>query len=929
MRSTLLTTLFLFLFATVSLAQNTHTINGSVIDTTTSAKLLNTAVSVLRAKDSTLVKFTRVNENGTFSLENLPKGNFFLFVTYPGYADYVEHFILDSTKTAVNFGKIKLFTKERLLEDVIIRGKAAAIKIKGDTTEFNASSYVIQANSKVEDLLKQLPGIQVDKDGKITAQGQTVNKVLLDGEEFFGDDPTLVTKNIRGDMVDKVQLYDKKSDQATFTGVDDGKKEKTINIKLKEDKKNGYFGKLTGAVGNKDFYETQGMFNAFKAKQKLSVFGTLANTGKTGLGWQESRQYGSSGTMEYSQDEGFMSFNSGGDEIEAYDGSYNGEGIPVARTGGAHYDSKWNKDKSFINANYKIGSMNVEGAKNIITQNNLPTGIIESTNNQNFDKFIFRQKADVTYLIKPDSTSSIKFFVDGTAKHSKNNTSFGGRSLLNGNLLNESERDVINDVNDKWATARIFWSKKLKKKGRTVSIGLSQYAMQSESDGFLKSTNDFYNISGGLDSTQIVDQEKTSLVKSSVFNSNIAYTEPISKTLTLVVNYGFSVNNSSANRKSFNQSSPGNYNLLDTLYSNNYKLDQISNQGGAIFNYKKDKTVINFGTKLANVSFDQKDLYRNVSFKRNFLNWNPEATYRYNFTQQRSIYVNYRGNTSQPSIDQIQPVRINTDPLNITSGNPDLKPSFASRISVNYNSYKVLTSQNIYAGINYSFINNQIVNNTVTDSAGKSTYKAVNLTGKTPYNFNFYGQFSQKIPAIDLSAGLYANVSGGNNYSFINNALNENKSRSISTSLYLSKYAEKKYDAYLSFGPTYSTTESSLQKQTNDNGWGLNGSGSFRIFLPAKFELNSEGTYEYRTKTKSFDQSFSRVIVNANIAKKFLKAESLKLSLGVNDLFNQNRGFNRSNYGNMISQTNFTTIQRYFMASISWDFNKMGGASTK
>jgi hypothetical protein len=161
--------------------------------------------------------------------------------------------------------------KSRLLKEVLIKGTVAAIKIKGDTTEYNAKAFVIQPNSKVEDLLKQLPGIQVDKDGKITAQGQTVNKVLVDGEEFFGDDPTLVTKNIRGDMVDKVQLYDKKSDQATFTGIDDGEKTKTINIKLKEDKKNGYFGKIDAGVGTDGYYEGQALYNKFKGKKKFRL----------------------------------------------------------------------------------------------------------------------------------------------------------------------------------------------------------------------------------------------------------------------------------------------------------------------------------------------------------------------------------------------------------------------------------------------------------------------------------------------------------------------------------------------------------------------------------------------------------------------------------------------------------------------------------
>src|SRR5690606_25448106 len=230
-------------------------------------------------------------------------------------------------------------------------------KIKVDTTEYNAAAFVIQPNAKVEDLLKQCPGRQVDKDGKMTAQGQTVTKVLVDGEEFFGDDPTLVTKNLRADMVDKAQLYDKKGDQAAFTGIDDGIKDKTLNIKLKEDKKNGYFGKIEDG-GATDYNEQQAMLNVFSAKQKFSVYATHSNTAKTSLSWQDNNRFNTGG---------------GRDDI-----SYNGEGLPETSSAAAHYDTKWNQNKQSININYKLGSIDVSGFKNTLNQSNLPIGVLFS-----------------------------------------------------------------------------------------------------------------------------------------------------------------------------------------------------------------------------------------------------------------------------------------------------------------------------------------------------------------------------------------------------------------------------------------------------------------------------------------------------------------------------------------------------------------------
>lgn len=928
MKSALLTLVILCFCSITLFAQSAYSVKGAVLDTVSNAKLVNSSVSVLRAKDSILLKFTRVDANGLFTMENLPKGKLLLLVTYPGYADYLEPFHLDSIKSKIDFGRIKLNLTARLLQDVIIKGKAVAIKIKGDTTEFNASAYQVPPNAKVEDLLKQLPGIQVDKDGNITAQGQKVNKVLVDGEEFFGDDPTLVTKNLRADMVDKVQLYDKKSDQAAFTGIDDDKKAKTLNIKLKDDKKNGYFGKLEVAGATDKYYEEQGMFNIFKGKQKFSAYGTLSNTGKIGLGWQDDTKFGAGDNVEFG--DGFISINDDGkDALSSFNGRYDGQGFPIARTGGIHYDSKWNSDKESINTNYKVGSLNVEGNRSTDNQNNLPTGIIKTNSNEIFDNFMFRQKLAATYQVKIDSTSTIKISVDGTARNSEANSDFTTSSLRNDSLINSTTRSVYNTVHDKIFNAKLLWTKKLKKKGRTLSVNLVESYNESESNGFLRSANKFYGQTGAVDSTQLVNQYKTSNIRSSNFNTNIAYTEPLAKYLALIVNYGLGIGNNHSDRKSFNPSPAGQYDVLDQQYSNDYQINELSNQGGAIFNYKKSKTMVNFGTKLTNVNFDQKNLYDNSTFKRDFVNWKPEASYQYKFSQQQSIDIHYNGNTTQPTIDQIQPVVVNTDPLNIVLGNPDLRPSFTNRISAYYNAYKLLTGQYTYLGGSYNVTSNPIVSNSTTDEAGKTTFQSTNLSGKTTTNFYFYIYSERKVDFLGINVGIEGGANGNTYYNYVNNVLNKTRSYSYNANLNLSKNVDKKFNIRLTGGPTYNTSQSSLQSSINDNGWGYKGNYYFTVYLPLKFEISSDGNYEYRAKTASFDTNFSRMIINARISKKFLKTEGLKFSLGANDLLDQNKGFNRSASGTSFTQSNYSTIRRYYMASLSWDFNKMGGSTTK
>ena len=931
---TLLTFCLLLTFS--AFAQNSYSVKGSVIDTTTTAKLANTSVSVLNAKDSTLVKYTRVNTAGTFSIGSLHKGVFILLVTYPDYADYVERFILDSATTTHDFGKVNMLLKAKLLADVIIKGTRAAIKIKGDTTEFDPRAFKIQPNATVEDLLKQLPGIQVDKDGKITAQGQSVPKVLVDGEEFFGDDPTLVTKNLRADMVDKVQLFDKKSDQATFTGIDDGQKTKTINIQLKADKKNGYFGKAEAGGGTDGVYQGSVLYNRFKAKSKFSAYGITGNNGKVGLGWEDSQKYtGGSNNVQFGDDGGMMIFfgGDGNDGLDSVGGQYNGQGIPLARTGGVHFDTKWNKDNESLNANYKIGSLAVDGTENTLSQNNTPDQSLNSTLGRKFHNYMFRQKLDGTYNIKIDTTANLKLMMDGTLKNSNTVSDNNSETDISGIKANTNGRNVVNNTDGKIFNASAFYTKKLKKKGRTFSLNISEALNQSNAHGYLKSTAQFFNNDGTVANTEVIDQLKTGKTNSSVLTANATYTEPLTKDFSLIFNYAFGYNHGISDLRSFNQSAPNVYNVQVDSLSNSYRLNELSNQVGAIFNYKTKKGTLNFGTKISNVNFNQMDEFTNVPFKRNFVNWNPQASFQYRFSQSQFIYLSYRGNTTQPSISQIQPIANNNDNLNIITGNPDLKPSFGNNFNFYYNSYKVITGQAIGVNGGYSFTSNPIVSNVTTiftdTIRGKTVSKYVNLSNRTPHNYYFSTYFDKKVEKLDVNVGFNLRVNSSTSYSISNDALNKTIYNTYSGEINISKYKEKKYEFRISAGPNYTVSNSSLLTNINNNGRGFRTNGYLNVYLPAKFQIGSDVDYEFTAKTQTFNQDLKRTLVNANITKTFFKNDDLKLTLWANDIFNQNLGFNRTVNGNFIQQDSFTTIKRYLMFTVTWNFNSMAAIAPK
>ena len=928
MRFIILFWAFLIFFALGASAQNGYSVKGTIGDSVEKVKLVTSAVTILQAKDSILVKFGYTKADGSFMLDGLPGGKYILMVAYPDYADYVEQFSLNSANSFHDFGNINMEPKSRLLQEVIVKG-TLQMTIKGDTTEFNAKAFVIQPNAKVEDLLKQLPGITVDKDGKITAEGQTVNKVLVDGEEFFGDDPTLVTRNIRADMVDKIQLYDKKSDQATFTGVDDGKTEKTINVKLRADRNKGIFGKVQAGDGPGGIYQGEALFNAFQNKSKFSVFGTIGNNGKVGIGWEDEQKYGTGDQLNVT-DNGISINTASSDDLDVFSGIYSGQGFPLAQTGGVHYDGKWDDDKQSTNANYKLGFIRINGSNGLLTQNNLPGFILKSNSNQDYNNSMFRQKLSEVYQVKLDSSSNLKISVDGTLKHIITASNYTATDTLNDVLVNNSTRQLNNTVDQRAFNGSAFYTKKYRKPGRTLSALLSESYSQSQANGYLKSFVNFYNAQQVVDSTQNINEAKTNNLQSNILNANLTYSEPFTQSLALVLNYGIGINSAGADRNTFNPSSPGNYKLLVDSLSSNYDFRQVLNHAGAIFNYKKGKIIFNFGTRVTDDRFHQKDELTGGTSDRTFIEWAPQARFQYRFSQQKTFSFDYNGTTTQPTLEQLQPVATNNDPLNIILGNPSLTPSFTNAFNVNYRSYKVLTSQFFLLYGGYSLISNPIVNHINYNQAGQSVSQYFNLPDKAATNFNAGINFSRKFKSLGgINGGGRFNITGNTAYNYSNDSLNMSKNYVLSPSLNISMYKEKKIELGFSGGPTYTISQTSLQPNINNNGWGATAGLDGTIYLPGNFQVGTYSSYQYNAATASFHTNFSQVLLNMFIIKTFLKKNNLMVELWGNDLLNQNSGFTRNAQANLITQSTYNTLKRYFMLTINYDFTKMTAGAPK
>ena len=918
----LLLVIFVWLFYFSGIAQHAS-IKGIITDTINKQNLVYTAIALLNAKDSTLEKFARSDEKGGFEIKNIKAGSYFLLVAFPEYADYTESITLADSSN-INTGIIKLILKANLLKDVIVKQQLGSIRLKGDTTEFIADSFKVQANATVEDLLKKIPGIQVDKNGNITAEGEKVKNVLVEGEEFFGDDPTLVTQNLRADMVGSIQLYDKKSDQAVFTGIDDGKREKTINLKLKDGKKNGYFGKVNLAGGTDGYFDNQVMANIFKNKMKFAAYGIISNTGKTGLNWQESGSYGDNPLADANVDDasGGIFITGFGDDLDSWSGSYEGQGYPKVQTGGLHFNNKWDDDRQSANANYKLMQLHVNGENGSSSQTILHDTVYYNNDHKITSNQILRNKANATYEIKLDSTSSIKISAGGSVDHKISSIIDSSEErFTDSSLVNQSRRNTSTTGDKKTFYSNLFWRKKFKKKGRTISFNLSQYYSGNTSEGYLNSTINTFT-GGAPGGSIITDQYKTSNSQNLSFDSKLTYSEPLSKISSLVLNYGVVIDNSSSKRYSYNRSPDGKYTSLDSVYSNNYRFNTFTQRAGIAYNFNKKKIHFNIGNNWEYTNFNQADLRKDTTEKRSYLNWNPRASMTLNLSQSRRLSFWYNGYTQQPGIDQLQPVHVNDDPLNIVIGNPGLKPSFSNYMSLDYSDYKPLTDRDLSFRLSYNFTENEITNKSVIDTAGRTITQYINLNGTHSYRAS--ADYGIKIKPLDMRAGLGSNVGISRFVNISNGILNTTNSNNYSGSLYLSKDKENKYSVSLSTSASYVTSVSSIQTAIRTHYWTYDIQPNMDIYLPLKFQVHADGDYNIRQKTAVLQGNNNVFLLNGWVGKKCMKNDALLFKITGNDILNQNIGFRRQIESNVISQNTYSTIRRYFMLSVVWNFNKTG-----
>lgn len=906
-----------FIFSIVffpALAQKAS-IKGIVVDTVEKTKLQNSSILLISSKDSVLVKDTRAKANGEFELSNLKKGNYTLVITFPKMADFIRDIQLsDSSK--FNLGHIAMDSKATLLNEVTIKAQKQAISMKGDTITYQADSFAVKPHANLQDLLRRLPGIEVDKDGAIKAGGKDVNTLLVDGEEFFGDDPLLAQKYLKANAVSEVQVYDKKTKEEELSGIKEGDaKEKVMNIKLKENAKNGYLSTLDANSDLNHFKNVGGMAGIYKSKLKAAVFGFNSNINQdskasAAMSKLKGNDYD---VIEVGDDGSTVMIMYGGRDDDDFSPT---SGLPDVTSYGAHFSDKWNENKVGLKLNYKGNNRDIIDKTTSKNQSLLPNGTnFFSEGSANSETRNTGQSLKGNVDVKIDSLSTLK--ISFAASKNKNNNEYTSTNETKngaGFFVNNSDQTNNSNGVDNLFNGNINYSKKFAKKGRTLSIDLQPETKNGTSLGNSKSVTNYYDDNGASKGPPITqDFLNDNSGRETSLGARISYTEPLNKQFSLQTAYSFKTVNSNSHKLVFDKSL--NNKRIDSL-SNNFDFNNFSNIGKVVLQYRAKKFTLSGGAEATQTTFELNDLDRSNKFNRNYLNWAPHSNLNYKLGKNTSVSLNYNGNTRQPSLDQLQPIRQINNPLYEIKGNPNLKPSFNNNMGFNFNTYQEKSQMYAYLYGGYSFTKNAVVSTRTVDDVNKTTSSYINLNG----NNNFYAgaSFNKSFSKLNFNTGLNGSYNHSNSVSILNNKLNENVNNSISLSPRFSYYSDK---VQIQYNPsfTFSNSKSSIGSINDGKNFYHNHEISGNIELPYNTAFATSISLSYQPANASFSKPVNIAIWNAYLSKKMLKAQELELRVAISDILAERIGYNRYVGGNNISEYTNSFIPRYVLIGVTYN----------
>jgi hypothetical protein len=873
-------------------------LNGEIYDTLNRKGVEHAIVMAIRIKDSVLTSYTRSDWEGKFSLE-IPRDTFQVLITSPKFEER-EYYIFGNENTKdLDFGRIVLPEKGEQLKEYVVFSNNAPIYFNGDTLIMVADSFKTAANANVEDLFKKLPGFDVDKSGKIVVHGKEVSKVYVDGDEFFGTDPTVATKNLPAGAIENVQVYDQKVE-----GDNTDETEKVINLTLKEDAKRGMFGKINGATDFQNYYEGEALVNRFNGSQKISIFGLFTNTPRNDFNWRDSQKFGLSEEIgkrnEY-----------GGYDFEPQIGNL-GTGVPQKAKTGFYFTDKLGKNLEVgVNFTYDNQQVLAESETNSVFTLTDTSYSSYSKDSTFSTQEAFALNFNVEWKVDSSSTLTIqprvKQILGSTDENST--TQFKTEENVNSRITNNNYNEQTDFVE---ASLAAKWRTEFKKANRSVELNYQIKQQQNSSKDFLiNNDNDILN-----DITLLnTDQTKNGKAKNLNHYGDITYVEPLGKKLKIEGKYSIQYASGSSRKFAFDNIN-GEYDILNQQYSADFENLTINQRAGGRLIYTTKMQDIILGADVNNVSIESTDLLNDTTIDQNQLNILPFLKYKYKFSRSKNLSFTYKSVVRNPSVSQLQPLPDNRNLNNISVGNIDLKSQVSQSFELNYFTYKATTGSHSYLGANFSLLDDAFSQEIFYDAQGRSLSRAINVDGNKTFNAYIGGSiplFKQKIK-IDPFANVYAN----SNNSIINGLENETKNQGLFGQLKV-RYILDSLELYVGGNYSYGTGNSSLYKTPQLNVYtALNGGIEFK--LKHKIEIRSDVEQIISSqRADGFDITYT--IWDASISKMFLEKENLIISFEAKDILNQNISNSRNIYNNVVVDNKTNIIGRYLLLRAVYKFN--------
>ena len=863
------------------------------------------------------MSFARSNEQGFFSVKSVPAGSYLISVSYVG---FLQQWIAFKTGKNAKIDLSNIYMQDASsLSTVTVTARRPPVVINGDSIEFNAENFKTAPNAVVEDLLKKMPGIEVDKSGAITVNGKTVTKVFVNGKEFFTGDPKMATRNLPADAIDKIQVYDRKSDQSMFTGIDDGNEETAINLKVKKDRNQSNFGKLTGGGGVPERFDLRGNLNRINNDEQFSIIGSGNNINRQDFSARDFSSFSGGGGRRPGGGGGgaTISFGGGGGN-----GGGGGEGVATTISGGGNYSNVFNDKKTDFNANLSLSDIDRFNKSNSYTQNLTPGNLFNRYDNSSSNSKSKQQSLGSTLDHKVSESFSYRLTPSiGISNSSSTSESSSETFLPNGTkpiFANEttssSETDAMNFNNT------LLLKKKFVKKGRTISSTITNGYNSSNSNGEQHTTQEFF-IRGLKVRDSVLDQQNLRKGNTMTYSANVIYTEPIGKRSLLEMNAYLSQSIGSSSRKVFDKNTNGNYDLLNTRLTNEFNSEYTYSGGG--MNYRTNQRKFNFASGFAvqNAKLNGENISAKTKLNQDFKDILPSARFRYNFSQTKNLNIDYRTSTNQPSLTQLQPVLDQSNINRQTIGNPDLKRSYKHNVNIRFFSSKVISQKNFFALVNASTTNNSIINYDSILPSRVILSKPVNVNGAYRVFGSLNYGFGMKKLYSRFNFGL--NTGLNNNISYTNGLLNTIVTKSFGPSFRYSFQIDEKIDIDLSARYSYSQTNNKINSGLNTNFLTKVFGAEMNNYLPFDFLINKSLNYTINSgRAEGFNTAIP--IWNANFSKFFMKNKRAELKISAFDILNKNAGVSRNVSQNQIVDQYYNVINQYFMVSFIYSLQKSG-----